>query len=83
MSAITLLDGSLTLNIFYEVSDREFEDDICLCFTEDCPEDEKVFKADETSIFLTPEEAALIVLELNRAIAAYRRDTNPANSDSE
>ncbi|MFO7662720.1 MAG: hypothetical protein R6X18_09015 [Chloroflexota bacterium] len=72
MSGITLLDGSLILNIYYEETDSAFEDDICLCFTEDCPEDEKVFKADETSIYLTPEQAALIVLELNRAIGAYR-----------
>lgn len=74
MGAITLLDGSLKLSIFYEESDREFDDDICLCFMEDCPEDEKVFKADEVSIYLTPEQAALIVLELNRAMQAYRGD---------
>jgi hypothetical protein len=82
MSAITLLDGSLKLNIFYEQFDRSFDDDICLCFTEDCPEDEKIFKADETSIYLTPEEAALVVLELNRAISAYRQDTSPKENDS-
>jgi hypothetical protein len=72
MAEITLLDGSLKLNIYYEETDSAFEDDICLCFAEDCPEDEKVFKADETSIYLTPEQAALIVMELNRAIGAYR-----------
>jgi hypothetical protein len=73
MASIILLDGSLKLNIFYEESDTEFEDNICLSFTEDCPEDEKVFKADETNIYLTPEEAALIVLDLNRVISVYRR----------
>lgn len=72
MSGISLLDGSLILNIYYDESDKEFDDDICLCFTEDCPEDEKIFKADETSIYLTPEEAALIILELTRAMDAYR-----------
>lgn len=76
MNAITLLDGSLKLSIYYEESDREFDDDICLCFEEDCPEDEKVLKADEVSIYLTPEQAALIVLELNRAMQAYRGDTS-------
>lgn len=75
MSGISLLDGSLILNIYYDESDREFEDDICLCFTEDCPEDEKIFKADETSIYLTPEEAALIILELTRAMNAYRKES--------
>lgn len=72
MTAITLLDGSLKLSIFNEESDSEFEDSICLCFVEDCPEDEKVFKVDEVSIYLTPEQAALMVLSLNRALEAYR-----------
>ncbi len=74
MSAMTLLDGSLKLSIFYEASDREFDDDICLRFEEDCPEDEKLFKADEVSFYITPEQAALMVLELNRAIQKYRDD---------
>jgi hypothetical protein len=73
MATITLLDGSLKLNISFEESDREFDDDICLCFVEDCPEDEKLFKADEVSIFVTPEQVALMILELNRALEAYRR----------
>lgn len=76
MSAITLLDGSLKVSIFYEESDRDYEDDICLCFQEDCPEDEKLFKADEVSIYLTPEQVALMILQLNRALEAYRLDKN-------
>lgn len=76
MSAITLLDGSLKVSIFYEESDRDYEDDICLCFQEDCPEDEKLFKADEVSIYLTPEQVALMILQLNRALEAYRLDRN-------
>ncbi len=74
MATITLLDGSLKLSIYFEAADREFEDDIGLRFEEDCPEDEKIFKADETTIFLTPEQAALVVLELNRALKAQRDD---------
>lgn len=75
MSSITLLDGSLKLSIYYDETDKEFDDDICLCFEEDCPEEEKLFKADEISIYITPEQAALIVLELNRAMLAYRRSS--------
>ena len=67
MSAITLLDGSLNLSIFYDAADSQFEDNICLRFQEDCVEDEKLFRADEVGIYLTPEQAALIVLELSRA----------------
>lgn len=72
MTAITLLDGSLKLSIFQETMDSEFEDDICLCFVEDSAEDEKLFRADEVSIYLTPEQAALIVLELNRVLGAHQ-----------
>jgi len=76
MSAITLLDGSLRLTIYYDAADREFEDAICLQFAEDSVEFESLFRAEETSIYITPEQAALIVLELNRALEAARRD-NP------
>lgn len=75
MPTITLLDGSLKISIYYDEADKEFDDDICVRFEEDCPEDEKLFKADEVSIYITPEQAALIVLELNRAMQAYRRDS--------
>lgn len=85
MSAIPLLDGSLKVEIYYEESDREYEDDICLCFNEDCPDDEKLFKADEVSIYLKPEEVALLILQLNRALEAYRRDNQSGSQtfDSE
>lgn len=73
MGTITLLDGSLKLSIFFEESDRDYEDDICLCFREDCPEDEKLFKVDEVRMYITPEQAALISLELNRTMETYRR----------
>lgn len=73
MSAITLLDGSLKLSIYYDAADSQFEDNICLRFQEDCVEDEKLFRADEVGIYLTPEQAALIVLELSRAVEAARQ----------
>ncbi len=75
MAAITLLDGSLRLTIYHDEADREYEDNICLCLVEDCPEDERLLRADEVSIYLTPEQAALIVLELNRALDAARRNS--------
>lgn len=72
MTTISLLDGSLRLTVSYEQSDREFEDDICICFVEECDDDEKLFRADEVSIYLTPREVGLLVLELNRALEAFR-----------
>lgn len=81
MTSISLLDGSLKLNIYYDPSDHEFEDDICLCFVEDCPEDEKLFRADETSMYVTPEQVALMVLELNRALDAVRHNSSSDGGD--
>lgn len=75
MSDIMLLDGSLKLRIFYDSKGFSFDDDICLSFTEDCPDDEKLFKADITSIYLTSEEAGLLILELNRVLHDYRHNT--------
>lgn len=79
MTTITLLDGTLKLSIFYEENDREYDDDICLRFIEDCPEDEKLFKFDDVSFYITPEQAALMVLELNRVMEAYRSDSRTSD----
>jgi hypothetical protein len=77
MTPINLLDGSLKLSIYVDEADRGFEDDICLRFVEDCPDEEKLFKADDTRIYLTPEEAGLLVLELTRALENDRRAPGP------
>lgn len=66
---ISLLDGSLKVQIFYEEPDASFEDNVCISFLEDCPEDEKIFKAGETNIFLTPEQAAHLAEALSKAAA--------------
>jgi hypothetical protein len=47
---LKLLDDSLRVNVYYEESDSDFEDNICICILEDCPEDEKIFKADEVNL---------------------------------
>ena len=76
LPAITLLDGSLKLTIFYDADDKEYDDNICLRYLEDCPDPERLFRIEDTSFYITPEQAALMVLELNRALEAARRD-NP------
>jgi hypothetical protein len=78
MSAITLLDNSLKLTIYYDDNDHEYEDNICLHFEEDCPEAERLFRIEDTSFYVTPEQAALIVLQLSRALEAARG--NQANT---
>jgi hypothetical protein len=65
---IILLDGSLKLDVFFDCKDSQFEDHICLQIVEDCPEDEKIFYAGETNIYLTAEQAQQISAALLKAI---------------
>lgn len=65
--AILLLDDSLKVEICYEDNDSEFEDNICIIFTEDCPREEKIFLADETNIYLTIQQARDLAEALNKA----------------
>jgi hypothetical protein len=65
--AITLLDDSLSVDIFFEVNDCEFTDNICVSILEDCPDDEKVFRGDETNLYLTRPEARLLAEALLKA----------------
>lgn len=81
MATITLLDGTLSLKVYRDQRDAVYEDSICLCFIEDSNEDEMLFRVDETSIYLTPQQAALLVLELNRALEAYRDERDDSRPD--
>ena len=65
---ITLLDGSLKMDVFYDCKDSQFDDHICLKVVEDCPEDEKIFYAGETNIYLTAEQAQQISDALLKAV---------------
>jgi len=64
---IYLLDESLMINIFYEQKDCDFPDNICLSITEDCPEEEKVFKAEQSNLYLTSNQARQLAGVLNQA----------------
>ncbi|HSO27652.1 MAG TPA: hypothetical protein VLS48_06250 [Anaerolineales bacterium] len=55
--SIYLLDHALKVDICFEISDSEFDDNVRLCIQEDCPDDERVFRYDETNLYLTPEQA--------------------------
>ncbi len=54
---VLLLDNSLKVEVYCDDMDSEFEDNVCVSFVETCPDDEKVFRADETNIYLTPKQA--------------------------
>lgn len=70
--SIQLLENSLAVDIFFDAGESEYDDDICIRIAEDCPEDERLFRADETHIYITPEQASLLILALQRAMEAYR-----------
>lgn len=65
---ISLLDGSLKLDVYYDCTDSQFEDHICVKILEDCPEEEKIFYAGETNIYLTAEQARQISNALLKAV---------------
>jgi hypothetical protein len=52
-----LLGGELIVKICYENLDKEFDDNICLNFTESCLDETRIFRAAETNLFITPQEA--------------------------
>lgn len=57
MQPIYLLDDTLELEVFFSSEDCDLEDNICLRIVESCPEDEKIFKHDESHLYLTRKQA--------------------------
>jgi hypothetical protein len=66
--ALYLLDNSLQVSVYFDATDSEYDDNICISFVEDCPEDEKIFLAGETNIYLTPEQACRLAAALTKAV---------------
>ena len=54
---IALLNGALVVQIKLEKTDISFDDNICLCFEEPCHDDEKIFRGEQTHLYLTAAEA--------------------------
>ena len=65
--AIEILNGSLKIEVFFDKNDKEYEDNICVCVHESGPEDEKIFYANETNIFISAEHARELAKMLNTA----------------
>lgn len=57
MQPVHLLDDSLQIEVFFSSEDCDLEDNICMKVVESCPEDEKIFKHDESHLFLTRKQA--------------------------
>lgn len=65
---IYLLDRSLKVEVYYEPEDSEFADNICISFCEECPDNERLFIADETNIFLSCDQSKLLAEALLEAV---------------
>ena len=68
MKPILLLDKSMKVKVSFSKEDCDFEDNICVVIEECCPEDEKVFKHEESHIFVTCTQARELAAALTTAI---------------
>ena len=66
--AVKILEDSLTFEAFIDHEDAGFEDDVCLRFTETCPEEEKVFYGGENNLYVTRDQALKIAMEILKAL---------------
>jgi len=69
-----ILDDTLSVEVFYDRSDDQFSDNVCLCLWESCPADEKILIADETNVFLTPDQARELANMLLKAVEASEQN---------
>lgn len=68
MKPIRLLDDSLQVEVRYACEDADLEDNICIKVTESCLEEEKIFRHDESHLYITPEQARELAEELLKAV---------------
>ena len=74
---IHLLDGTLQIDIFFECEDHDLEDNICITIIERCAPNERLFRAGQTNIFLTPNQARTLGEALIKS--ASHSDANSSN----
>ena len=70
MKTVRLLDDTLEVEVGFSCEDADLEDNICVVINETCPEDEKIFKHEESHIFLTRNQARDLMDALRAAIKA-------------
>lgn len=67
MKPILLLDESLQIEIDYACEDSDLEDNICIKVFESCVEEERVFRHDESHLYITADQARELAEELLKA----------------
>jgi hypothetical protein len=76
---ISLCNDTIFVEVYFDQSESLYEDNITLSFTEECPENEKVFRVDETNILMTAEQARKLGMAL---IKAAEESADYADRDS-
>jgi len=76
---ISLLDNSLKVKVFFEEKDCEFDDNICVSFAEKCPDEERIFRGEETNIYLTAKQAHQLAKALEKAVQASEQYCSEAD----
>jgi hypothetical protein len=71
---IVKIDDNISIEVYFDIADREegYEDDIYFVLHETGPENLRIFKADSTSILLTPNQAEQLAAGLQEAAQASR-----------
>jgi hypothetical protein len=64
---INLLDNSLKIEVYFDQQDERFADNICLRIRENCPDEERVFRAVESNLYLTRQQACQLAEALIQA----------------
>ena len=64
---INLLDNSLKIDVFFDQQDETFKDNICLRIKEKCPDEERVFREEESNLYLTAKQACQLAKSLLKA----------------
>ncbi len=77
MEEILLLDETLRIVVYYESQDKSFDDNVCLCIEEDCPEEERLFRSTITHLYVTREQAHRLAEALHKAVEHSWEDAGP------
>ena len=70
---IYLLDESVVVEVYYEPADCDFTDNICISFYEECPTDEKIFRAGQSNVFVTANQARQLAAAHLAAVEASEK----------
>jgi hypothetical protein len=74
---ILILDDTIKIEVFYDRQDSDLKDNICISFLEECPEEERIFRANLTNVYLTCDQARKLALALYNAAETSNGDCTP------